>query len=68
LENKIKEAKNHIKDKRNKQYLRIFKEYYCKGPHSISSNTGSQNYERKYNVTFDTMLMALFGEKRARKY
>ena len=70
LESKVKSVKAEIKNMRNKQFQRIFREFYCKGPHSLSSlaSAGSQNYESKYNVSFDTMLMALFGEKRVRKF
>ena len=72
LENKIKVVKEEIKNMRMKQFQRIFKEFYCKGPHSLQSlltqPSSGPSYESRYNVTFDTMLLALFGEKRFRKY
>ncbi|CDW79268.1 UNKNOWN [Stylonychia lemnae] len=61
IETKIRALKQEIKDFRMKEFHRIFREFNCKG-------NGSQSYEKKFNTSFDTMLLALFGEKRFRKF
>ena len=61
IEAKIKQIKSDIKELRFKEFHRIFREFNMKG-------NGNQNYEKKYNIAFDTMLLALFGEKRFRKF
>ena len=61
LEEEFNRVKLKIKEARKRQFKRVYREFYSK-------EKGRQSYEKKFNVTFDTMLLALFGEKRFRKF